>query len=150
MLSLKQITAQSILKTLPQECIEELITTYYDRDREYDLKTFVEVDTPPDKCWFFTFHHGWFVAASAYHPTNPGYTTDKKNVKIYCLPRSKFNEIFYTKDNLLTPTSIIEVSLKTKCLKYLYWTTEELLHYDNCNDYYKGSCRLKGRYFAPL
>ena len=110
MQSLEKLTAEKIISLLPQACIDILVETYLKEDKIYNLATFVEVDDSTvlehwDKYWYFTFSKDRFIGASSCIPNKPYYSNDE--VCIYCLPRSGYTNIFYSRDASITKTSII-------------------------------------------
>ena len=114
MQSLEQLSAKKIISLLPQACIDTLINELVYKDKSYDFASFTltKDNECPANCWYFIFVNGEFYGAS--FTTVPSKTSSKwNNFKIFCIPRSGFNEVFYC-DHIVTVNSVICSSLKEK------------------------------------
>ena len=115
MQSLQQITAKRLLSLLPEPCFKILAETYMSNNKSYHLPSFIEVNLDElanlqREWWYFIFNHRKFLTACSSHQVN--IYQDSDTYKIYCLPRSGWNEVFYSYDLTLSSSSTLYSTLR--------------------------------------
>ena len=126
-------SVEKILSSLPENCLslsQELIIP----DKKYylsDPKIHHIGDRPQGSWWYFVFINDEFFAAASTIPRQPRnslWDPFIRTINIICLPRSEYNEIFYTYDNKITYKSTIYTTIRElpEGVKR-YWTTQGMI-----------------------
>lgn len=116
-------------------------------DRYYQLESFIEVDKLPDDenlYWYLVFLNDTFFDIVAYQPTQYPTMFKEEEIKIFCLPRSGWNDVIHFNGHIPCINGTVGMTLQEVDPTSLSYSAQELISNRQPTD----KPLLEGHYFV--